>query len=62
MIFYHTTTLNKDPRYIKHSSSPPLSRNLFFAVLIKDGGLSEDEAVNPFCNVTNKNHYIKNSM
>ena len=54
--------LNKDPRYIRDSSSPSLSRNLCFVVLIKDGGLGEDEAVYPLCTVTNKNLYIKNLM
>ena len=54
--------LNKDPRYKRHSSSPSLSRNLCFVVLIKDGGLGEEDAVNSYCNGTNKNRYIKNLM
>ena len=54
--------LNKDPRYIRHSSSPSLSRNFGFVLLIKDGGLSEDDAVYTLCTVTNKNLYIKNPI
>ena len=47
--------LKEGPVLIKGIAPPPLSHNLCFLVLIKDGGLSEEDAVDPYCNETNKN-------
>ena len=55
-------TMKLHMQFLRHSSSPSLSRNLCFVVVIKDGGLSEDDAVYPLCTVTNENLYIKNFM
>ena len=59
--------LNKDPRYKRHSSSPSLSRNLCFGVLIKDGGLSEEDGENnlrrnPFPRVRKKSMQKRKGM